>query len=165
MYKDFNTGKLIPLTEPTILRQCGDWRQGKTIFSCDSCVINNRMKTFEAFGHVHIYDTDTTHIYSDHMRYLTDKRIAYFNHQVRAHRRSWSSYYGRPEYDEYARSASIKWRQGRKQKQYSPAVVAGYYTDLKDVYFKNHVELKDPAYYMCRFIALQYANRKDCVYC
>ena len=23
-----------------------------------------------------------------------------------------------------------------------------YYTDLKDVYFKNHVELKDPAYYI-----------------
>ena len=41
------------------------------------------MKTFDAFGHVHINDTDTTHIYSDFLRYLTDKRLANFKQHVR----------------------------------------------------------------------------------
>src|SRR5215213_11855834 len=35
-------------------------RQGKTLFYCDSCSINNNTKIFEAFGNVHINDSDTT---------------------------------------------------------------------------------------------------------
>src|SRR5947209_4664061 len=44
-------------------------RQNKTLFNCDSCIINNTTKVFEAFGNVHIID-DTTNIYSDYLRYL-----------------------------------------------------------------------------------------------
>src|SRR5688500_13133488 len=44
-------------------------RQGTTLFSCDSCVINNQTKIFEAFGKVHIND-DTTNIYSNYLKYL-----------------------------------------------------------------------------------------------
>ena len=48
------------------------------------------------------------------------------------------------------------------KKQCSPAKEGYYYTDLKDVYFKNHVELKDPAYYIkADSLLLQYANRND----
>src|SRR5436853_7508723 len=52
-------------------------KQGSTLFYCDSCVINNRIHVLEAFGHVHINDADTANAYSDYLRYLTDKRIAY----------------------------------------------------------------------------------------
>src|ERR1700704_2851069 len=75
--------KIDSLTELQILSGNVRLRQGKTIFTCDSCVINNRMKTFDAFGHVHINDTDTTQISSDFLRYLTDKRLAYFSKHVR----------------------------------------------------------------------------------
>ena len=38
-------------------------KQGTTFFYSDSCVINNRNNTFEAWGRVHINDADTTNIY------------------------------------------------------------------------------------------------------
>src|SRR5687768_9049301 len=37
-------------------------RQGTALFYCDSCIINNASKVFEAFGNVHINDSDTAHI-------------------------------------------------------------------------------------------------------
>src|SRR5262245_60942912 len=36
-------------------------RQGRSYFYCDSCVINNSTHTFEAWGRVHINDSDTAH--------------------------------------------------------------------------------------------------------
>ena len=51
-------------------------KQGTALFYCDSCVINNNTKTFEAWGKVHINDADTTNIYSNQLRYLTDKKLA-----------------------------------------------------------------------------------------
>src|SRR5690242_19402988 len=38
-------------------------KQGNSLFSCDSCVINSNTKTFEAWGNVHINDADTANIY------------------------------------------------------------------------------------------------------
>ncbi len=58
-------------------------KQGNTLFFCDSCVINNSTHIFEAFGHVHINDGDTANAFSDYLRYLTDKRIAYLQKNVR----------------------------------------------------------------------------------
>src|SRR5258705_5145417 len=58
-------------------------RQERTLFYCDSCVINNNSHVFEAFGHVHINDADTANAYSDYLRYLTDKRVAYLQKNVR----------------------------------------------------------------------------------
>src|SRR5262245_36873276 len=58
-------------------------RQGKTLFYCDSGVLNNTTHIFEAFGHVHINDADTANAYSDYLRYLTDKRVAYMQKNVR----------------------------------------------------------------------------------
>ena len=48
-------------------------KQGTSYFYCDSCVINNNTKTFEAWGNVHVNDSDTAHIYSSHLRYLMNK--------------------------------------------------------------------------------------------
>ncbi|HET9429606.1 MAG TPA: OstA-like protein, partial [Chitinophagaceae bacterium] len=41
-------------------------RQASTLFYCDSCVINNNTNIFEAWGNVHINDSDTTDVYSNH---------------------------------------------------------------------------------------------------
>ena len=58
-------------------------RQGTTLSSCDSCVINGSMNTFEAFGRVYINDNDSTKVWSDYLRYLTDKRYAYLSGNVK----------------------------------------------------------------------------------
>ena len=141
--------KIDSLTELTILSGNVRLRQGKTIFSCDSCVINNRMKTFEAFGHVHINDTDTTHIYSDFLHYLTDKRLANFKQHVRLTDGHGVLTTEELEYDVNTKIGIYK--NGGKVVNKNTVLTSQegyYYTDLKDVYFKNHVELKDPAYYI-----------------
>ena len=141
--------KIDSLTELQILSGNVRLKQGKTIFSCDSCVINNRMKTFDAFGHVHINDTDTTHINSDFLHYLTDKRLAYFKQHVRLTDGHGVLTTEELEYDVNTKIGIYK--NGGKVINKNTVLTSQegyYYTDLKDVYFKNHVELKDPAYYI-----------------
>ena len=58
-------------------------RQGTALFYCDSCVINSKTNIFEAWGKVHINDSDTAHIYSNHLRYLMDKKLAYLDGNVK----------------------------------------------------------------------------------
>ena len=70
-------------TEVKILSGKVQLRQGTALFYCDSCVVNSTAHIFEAFGNVHINDHDTTNIYSDYLRYLTNTKIAYFNGNVK----------------------------------------------------------------------------------
>ncbi|MCB0776688.1 MAG: OstA family protein, partial [Chitinophagaceae bacterium] len=58
-------------------------KQGNSLFFCDSCVINNNTKIFEAWGKVHIKDADTADVYSNHLRYLIDKKLAYLDGAVK----------------------------------------------------------------------------------
>src|SRR5215207_8700256 len=58
-------------------------RQGATIFTCDSCVLNDAAKTFLAFGNVHINDNDTANVWSNHLRYLYNNKYAYLTGNVR----------------------------------------------------------------------------------
>ena len=75
--------KVDSVTELTILAGNVRLRQGNSIFECDSCVINKKLNIFEAWGNIHINDSDTSDIYSDHLRYLTDRRVAYLDGNVR----------------------------------------------------------------------------------
>src|SRR5678816_4717572 len=75
--------KIDSVTEITIIAGNVRLRQGTSIFECDSCVITKRTNLFEAFGNVHINDSDTAHVYSDHLRYLTDRKIAYLDGNVK----------------------------------------------------------------------------------
>ena len=52
-------------------------KQNTSYFYCDSCVINNNTNTFEAWGNVHINDSDTANIYSSHLRYFINKKLAF----------------------------------------------------------------------------------------
>lgn len=58
-------------------------RQGSTTFYNDSCILDNAGKIFEAFGHVHINESDTSHVYSNHLKYLYDKKYAYLDGAVK----------------------------------------------------------------------------------
>ena len=71
--------KLNDSTTLQILAGAVRLKQGTGYFDCDSCVINNNTHTFEAWGHVHINDSDTANLYASHLRYLIDKRIAYLD--------------------------------------------------------------------------------------
>ncbi|MCW3117977.1 MAG: hypothetical protein JWM28_2059 [Chitinophagaceae bacterium] len=122
-------------------------KQGNTLFMCDSCIINNNQHLFEAFGHVHINDSDTTNIYSDYLKYLTDKKIAYFNGHVKL-----TDGHGElttPDMDYDMNTKIGTYTHGGKvvnKKSVLTSDEGYYYADLKDVYFKKNVILKDPAY-------------------
>ena len=122
-------------------------KQGTTFFYSDSCVINNNTKTFEAWGRVHINDADTTNIYSNHLRYLIDKKIAYLDGAVKL--TDGKGILTTPDL-EYDMSTSIGiYKHGGKvvnKKTILTSKEGYYYGGLRDIYFTNKVVLKDPGY-------------------
>ncbi len=136
-------------TELEILVGSVKLKQGKTIFTCDSCIINNSIHLFEAFGHVHINDADTANAYSDYLRYLTDKKIAYLKNHVRLTDGKGTLTTENLEYDVDTK-LGIYTNGGKviNKKSVLTSKEGYYYTDLKDIYFKKDVELKDPSIYL-----------------
>lgn len=124
-------------------------KQGTSLFWCDSCVINNNTRTFEAWGHVRVNDADTANIYSNHLRYLIDKRLAYLDGNVKLTDGKVELTTPDLEYDMNTNIGIYK-NGGRvvNKKTILTSKEGYYYADLKDVYFKKNVELRDPVYYL-----------------
>jgi lipopolysaccharide export system protein LptA len=122
-------------------------KQGQTYFSCDSCVLNNSAHLFEAFGHVYINDADTTKIWSNHLRYLTDKRLAYLDGNVKLSDGHATLTTKNLEYD-VANKIGTYTNGGRvvNRKTVLTSEEGTYYTDVRDFYFRQKVVLIDPAY-------------------
>jgi len=134
-------------TDLTILTGDVRLKQGNSLFYCDSCVINNTRKTLEAFGKVHINDSDTTDIYSDYLRYLSETKKAYFNGNVKL--TDGHGTLTTPDMDYDMNTKVGTYTKGGKvvnKKSVLTSQEGYYYADLKDVYFKKNVVLKDPAY-------------------
>src|SRR5882672_3507062 len=123
-------------------------KQGKTLFYCDSCVMNNNTKVFEAWGkQVHINDSDTTNIYSDHLRYHTKEKLANLDGNVRL--TDGKGTLTTPDLEYNMETNLGIYKNGGKvvnDKTVLTSQEGWYYSDLKDVYFKKNVVLKDPAY-------------------
>lgn len=125
-------------------------RQGKTLFYSDSCVINNRTRIMEAFGHVHINDSDTSNAWSDYLQYLSDKKVAYLKGNVKL--TSGNGVLTTPDLEYDVDTKIGIYTHGGKVVNNNKTVLTSkegyYYTDLKDVYFKQNVVLDDPAYHL-----------------
>lgn len=141
--------KLPDGTELQILAGNVQLRQGTTLFYTDSCVVNSTQRVFEAFGNVHINDHDTTHVYSNYLRYLIDPRYAYLTGNVRLTDGHGTLTSKELEYD-VANGIGTYNNGGKvvRGKSVLTSKEGVYYSDLKDIYFRNNVELKDPAYYL-----------------
>jgi len=124
-------------------------RQGNTLFYCDSCVLNGSANTFEAFGNVHINDSDTTNVWSNHLYYVGNKKMAYLDGNVRLSDGHATLTTPNLEYDVASKIGTYK-NGGRvvNKKSVLTSREGIYYTDVRDIYFTNNVELKDPAYYL-----------------
>jgi lipopolysaccharide export system protein LptA len=139
--------KIDSVTEIQILAGNVRLKQGNSIFECDSCVINKRLNLFEAWGNVHIDDSDTSDIYSDHLRYLTDRKIAYLDGNVKLTDGKGVLTTPTLEYDVNTKVGI--YRNGGRVVNKETVLTSEegfYYADLKDVYFKKNVKLKDPQY-------------------
>ena len=145
---NFNFRRISETTELKILSGNVRLRQGKTLFDCDSCVINESANLFEAFGRIHIND-DTTNVYSNYLRYHTNTKMAYLSGNVRLSDGHATLTTPDLEYDVSNKIGTYK--NGGKvvnKKSVLTSKEGVYYTDLRDIYFRNNVELKDPANYM-----------------
>ncbi|MFI5128668.1 MAG: OstA-like protein [Chitinophagales bacterium] len=134
-------------TQLTIIAGDVKLKQGKTLFYCDSCVINNNTNVFEAWGKVHINDSDTTNIYSDHLRYLIKPKLAYLDGNVKLTDGKGTLTTPDLEYDMQTNIGIYK--HGGKvinKKSVLTSDEGWYYADMHDIYFKKNVLLKDPAY-------------------
>ncbi|HUN01835.1 MAG TPA: OstA-like protein [Niabella sp.] len=122
-------------------------QQGRSLFYANKCVRNATNKTFEAWGKVRINDSDTTDIYADHLRYLEDKQIAYFDGNVKLTDGKVVLTTPTMEYNMGTHIANYK--NGGKivnKKTIITSSEAFYYSDIKDAYFKRNVVVNDPAY-------------------
>src|SRR5688572_5224048 len=138
--------KLNDSTQLQILAGNVKLRQGNTLFYCDSCVINNSRNTFEAWGNVHIDDSDTADIYANHLLYLIKRKVAYLDGGVRLTDGKGSLTTPDLEYDMSTKIGIYKNGGTVINKKTRLTSREGYYyTDLRDVYFKTNVELRDPA--------------------
>jgi lipopolysaccharide export system protein LptA len=136
-------------TEVQILTGNVEAQQGSTLFYCDSCIINGTAHLFEAFGHVHIKDNDTINVYSDYLKYLTNTKMAYLKGNVNLSDGHATLTTNNLDYDVTNKIGT--YHEGGKlvnKKSVLTSTEGIYYADLRDIYFKNNVELKDPAYYL-----------------
>ena len=122
-------------------------QEENTYFYCDSVVINQQDNIVEAFGNVHINDSDTTNIYSQYMKYLVDKKYAIFQKKVRMVSGSGTLLTDDLQYDMNLKIGT--YFNGGKVINSTSVLTSKegtYYAETKDVYFKKEVYLKDPAY-------------------
>lgn len=122
-------------------------KQGKSIFLCDSCVLNNSNKFFEAWKEIQIKDGDSIQVNAQHLRYLVDKKIAYLDGGVRL--TDQKATLSTPDL-EYNLNTDIGFytKGGRvvNKKTILTSREGYYYASLKEIYFKKEVRLNDPAY-------------------
>ncbi|MBC8033298.1 MAG: LPS export ABC transporter periplasmic protein LptC [Chitinophagaceae bacterium] len=123
------------------------FRDGKTKVYCDSAVYNKNLKIVEAFGNVHIIDSDTIHTYSKYLIYHSDTKMANLEKQVKLTDGKTILTTQNLDYNTNLKIGT--YRNGGKivsGKTVITSQEAVYYSELKDVYFKRDVKLKDPGY-------------------
>ncbi|HEX6181983.1 MAG TPA: OstA-like protein [Chitinophagaceae bacterium] len=122
-------------------------KQDATLFYSDSAVLNQKTRIFEAFGNVHINDNDSTHTYSQYMRYYFEKKLAILQKNVRLTDGKSVLTTQELEYDMNQKVGIYK-NGGKVVNGQSvlTSVEGTYYGDLKDVFFRKNVVLIDPRY-------------------
>lgn len=122
-------------------------KQGNAYFFCDSCVLNNTGNIFEAWNNVRLKDSDSVNVYARHLLYRIDKKLANLDGGVRLTDGKATLTTPDLEYDMNTDIGIYK-KGGRvvNKKTILTSEEGYYYASLKDIYFKNNVILKDPAY-------------------
>lgn len=137
------------VTEVQILAGRVHLKQGKTQFFCDSAIYNKFTKIVEAFGHVHINDADSVHTYADYLIYHADTKLATLTKNAKLTDGKTTLLTDELHYDANQKIGEY-FNGGRVLNNQSvlTSKEGTYYGELKDVYFKKDVVLKDPKYYL-----------------
>ena len=138
-------------------------KEGLTIFTCDSAIINKRTNELEAFGNIHINQQDSIHTYSQYLKYVGQERVAHLKKDVRLTDKKGTLYTQQLDYDLKTNIGTYQ-NGGRvvNGKTVLTSEEGVYYADTKDVFFKKNVHLVDPKYDI-RSDSLQYNTQTQVV--
>lgn len=123
------------------------FRQANTLFYSDSAFINKATNVLDAYGHIHINQADSIHIYGDYLHYEGETRLATLRQNARLTDGKVTISGPELQYDMNARIGTYV--TGGKLVNGSSVLTSQegfYYADTKDVYFKRNVLLVDPEY-------------------
>ncbi len=120
-------------------------KQGNTIFHGDSLVINPVTRVIEAFGNIEINQADTSHTYSQYLKYLGNEKMAYLKKNVRLTDKKSTLLTQDLDYN-LGTGIGNFYNGGKviEGKSVITSVDGTYYADTKDIYFKKNVKLDDP---------------------
>ncbi len=122
-------------------------QQEKTLFYCDSAALNTTSNIIEAYGHVHINDADSVHIYSNYLKYYGREKKATLTGNVRLTDGKGVLTTQHLDYDLAAKIGNYS--QGGKVIRDETVLTSkegSYYEETRDVYFKENVVLVNPEY-------------------
>lgn len=123
-------------------------RQENTLFYADSAVINQFTTVMQAFGNVHINDSDSINTYARYLRYTGKDRIAFLRNNVKlVDSKGATLTTSELEYDLNTQIAT--YTKGGKVVNGTTVLTskgATYFGNTRDVIFRKDVVLKDPEY-------------------
>ena len=119
-------------------------KQGRTILSGDSIVLDQRTGIAEVFGNVHINDGDSVHTYAQYLKYIGNDKMAYLKKNVKL--TDGKAILNTNELEYNLQTGIATYSKGGKVingKTVLTSEDAVYYSDTKDVFFRNNVHLVD----------------------
>jgi len=123
--------------------------QADTRFFCDSAVKDESRNIVEAFGNIHINDSDSVHTYAQQLTYLGDSRMATLRRKVRLTNVKGVLTTDELQYDVVLRTGTYE-KGGRLVNGNSVLTSreGRYNADTREAYFIKDVRLKDSEYTM-----------------
>lgn len=123
------------------------FKQGTTLFYCDSAVKNNKTNIVDAYGNVHINQADSVHIYGNYLNYDGNTRMAILRENARLTDGKVTITGPELQYDMNAKIGSyLKTGKLVNGKSVLTSDEGFYYTETKEMHFQRNVVLVDPEY-------------------
>lgn len=123
------------------------FKQGTTLFYCDSAVKDNKTNIIDAYGHIHINQADSVHIYGNYLNYDGTTRIALLRENAKLTDGKVTITGPELQYDMNAKIGSYT-QTGKlvNGKSVLTSDEGYYYTETKQMHFMRNVLLVDPEY-------------------
>ncbi|MGF6849990.1 lipopolysaccharide export system protein LptA [Chitinophaga sp. W3I9] len=123
------------------------FKQGTTLFNCDSAVKDNKTNIIDAYGHIHINQADSVHIYGNYLNYDANTRLALLREDAKLTDGKVTITGPELQYDMNAKIGSyVKTGKLVNGKSVLTSDEGYYYTDTKEMHFMRNVLLVDPEY-------------------
>jgi lipopolysaccharide export system protein LptA len=120
-------------------------KQGNTLFTGDSIVINPTTHIAEAFGNVHINQEDSLQTYAQYLKYVGTEKMAYLKKDVRLNDKKGTLLTQELDYNLGTKIGNY-YNGGKviNGKTIITSKDGTYYADTKDIFFKNGVVVTQP---------------------